>query len=45
MKYIARERNSEVDIITESSMALNFFYNTVVGRLLLKLFITKPFQI
>lgn len=44
MKYIARERNSEVDIITESSMALNFFYNTFIGRLLLKIFITKPFS-
>jgi phosphatidylserine decarboxylase len=44
MKYIARERNSDVDIITESSMALNFFYNTFIGRLLLKIFITKPFS-
>ena len=44
MKYIARERNSEVDIITESSMALNFFYGTVIGRLFLKLFVTKTFS-
>lgn len=44
MRYISRERNSDVDIITESSMALNFFYNTMIGRLFLKLIITKPFS-
>lgn len=44
MRYISRERNSDVDIITESSKALNFFYNTMVGRLFLKLIITKPFS-
>ena len=41
MKYIARERNSKEDIITESSGALNFFYGNVVGRFFLKLFTTK----
>lgn len=41
MKYIARERNSKEDIITESSWTLNFFYDTFLGRLLLKISITK----
>ena len=37
MIYISRERNSKDNIITESSRALNFFYNTFVGRVLLKI--------
>lgn len=37
MKYIARERNSEVNIVSESSMTLNFFYGTFIGRVILKL--------
>lgn len=41
MKYIARERYSDENIITESSWALNFFYGTYLGRLLLKPFVTK----
>lgn len=41
MKYIARERYSDKNIITESSWALNFFYGTHLGRLLLKPFVTK----
>ena len=42
MIYISRERNSKDNIITESSKALNFFYNTFVGRIILKIIITKP---
>jgi phosphatidylserine decarboxylase len=42
MKYIARERNSKEDIITESPKALNFFYGNFFGRLILRLVITKP---
>ena len=41
MIYISRERNSKDNIITESSRALNFFYNTFVGRVLLKIVICK----
>lgn len=41
MKYIARERNSKENIITESSHALNFFYGTIIGRILLKVLISK----
>ena len=41
MRYISRNRNSEENIITESSKALNFLYNTFIGRLLLKIFISK----
>ena len=41
MKYYSRERNSKDTIVTESSMALNFFYETFIGRIILKLFVTK----
>ena len=41
MKYIYRERNSNEDIITESSSALNFFYGNFFGRILLKIMTTK----
>ena len=40
MKYIARERNSEQNIITESSKTLNFLYNTLIGRIILRILIT-----
>lgn len=43
MKYIARERNSKEDIVTESSKTLNFLYNTFIGRIFLKLFNNKFF--
>ena len=42
MKYIARERNSEQNIITESSKTLNFLYNTLIGRIILRILITAP---
>jgi phosphatidylserine decarboxylase len=41
MKYIARERNSRENIITESSKTLNFFYENFLGRLLLKVLTTR----
>ena len=41
MKYIARERNSQENIITESSKTLNFFYGTFLGRVILRIMITK----
>lgn len=44
MKYIVRDRNSKEDIIECSSNTLNFLYNTFIGRLILKLFITKSFN-
>ena len=44
MTYISRERNSDVDIIKEPSKALRFLYNTVIGRFILKIFITKTFS-
>lgn len=40
--YISRERNSEVNIVTEPSLTLRFLYNTYIGRLILKVLITKP---
>ena len=40
--YISRERNSEVNIVTEPSLTLKFLYNTFIGRLILKFLITKP---
>ena len=40
--YISRERNSEVNIVTEPSLALKFLYNTLIGRMILKVLITKP---
>jgi phosphatidylserine decarboxylase len=41
MKYIVRERNSKENIILESPKALDFFYGTFIGRIILRLFITK----
>lgn len=41
MKYISRERNSEENIITESSKTLNFLYDKTLGRIILKVLITK----
>ena len=41
MKYVCRQRNSNEDIITESSKTLNFFYDNFLGRLLLKINTTK----
>ena len=41
MKYIVRERNSKDNIILESPKALDFFYGTFIGRIILRLFITK----
>lgn len=43
MRYVARERNSKEDIITESTKTLDFLYNTFIGRIILKLFTTKTF--
>ena len=42
MKYIVRNRNSLENIIIESSKTLNFLYDNIFGRIILKLFITKP---
>lgn len=42
MIYCSRQRNSKENIITESNKALNFFYGNFLGRLLLKIVITKP---
>ena len=44
MKYIVRDRNSKKNIIIESNKALNFFYETFIGRIILKPFITKSFS-
>lgn len=44
MKYIVRDRNSKENIITESSKTLNFFYDTLIGRIILKPFISKRFN-
>ena len=41
MKYYSRERYSKDTIVTESSKTLNFFYETIIGRIILKLFVTK----
>ncbi|CCX36397.1 phosphatidylserine decarboxylase [Clostridium sp. CAG:1000] len=40
--YICRERNSKDNIITKSGRSLDFFYRTFLGRLLLKIVISKP---
>ena len=45
MIYISRERNSKEDIITKSSSFLNFLYNTFIGRLFLKLLITRSISV
>ena len=42
MIYICRERNSKDNIITKSGRSLDFFYRTFLGRLLLKIVISKP---
>ena len=42
MMYICRERNSKDNIITKSGRSLDFFYLTFLGRLLLKIVISKP---
>ena len=42
MIYICRERNSKDNIITKSGRSLDFFYCTFLGRLLLKIVISKP---
>ena len=42
MIYIARERNSKENIITESPKALNFFYGNFLGRIILRILISKP---
>ncbi len=42
MKYISRDRNSKDNIIMESPKSLDFFYGTFLGRLLLRIIITKP---
>ncbi len=44
MKYIVRDRNSKENIIIESSKTLNFFYDTLIGRIILKPFISKRFN-
>ncbi len=44
MKYIVRDRNSKKNIIIESSKTLNFFYDTLFGRIILKPFISKSFS-
>ena len=44
MKYIVRNRNSKKNIIIESNKALNFFYDTFIGRIILKPFISKTFS-
>ena len=44
MKYIVRDRNSKKNIIIESSKTLNFFYETLFGRIILKPFISKSFS-
>ena len=41
MKYIVRERNSKDNIIIESSKTLNFLYDNLFGRILLKLLTCK----
>ena len=41
MKYIVRERNSSKNIIMHSNKMLNFLYNNIFGRIILKVFITK----
>ena len=41
MKYIVRHRNSKENIIIESSKTLNFLYDNILGRFILKIFICK----
>ena len=44
MKYISRQRNSDVDIVSKSPWTLDFLYSNAITRILLKPFITKPFS-
>ena len=44
MIYIVRDRNNKKNIIIESSKTLNFFYDTLLGRIILKPFISKTFS-
>ena len=41
MRYIVRNRNTKDNIIIESSKTLNFLYDNVLGRFILKIFICK----
>ena len=41
MMYISRERNSTENIVTQSPKSLDFLYNTLIGRLILKVLVTK----
>ena len=41
MKYIVRDRNSSKNIIIESSKTLTFFYDNLIGRMLLRIAISK----
>ena len=45
MIYVSRERNSKEDIITESPKALNFFYSNFLGRIILRILISKPISV
>lgn len=42
METIVRNRNSKENIIIESNKALNFFYGNFIGRLFIKIAISKP---
>ena len=44
MKYLARQRNSDETIVTESSWALSFLYRTFLGRCFLWMFTTRLFS-
>ena len=44
MKYIIKERNSNNIITTKSNTFLSFLYSTLLGRIILKIFISKPFS-
>ena len=41
MKYLARNRNNKDIIINESSKTLNFLYDSFLGRIILKIFVSK----
>ena len=42
METIVRNRNSKENIIIESNKALNFFYGNFIGRIFIKIAISKP---
>ncbi|MGM9877324.1 MAG: phosphatidylserine decarboxylase [Bacilli bacterium] len=44
MKYISRQRNSDVDIVSQSPWTLDFLYSNAITRILLRPFITKTFS-